>query len=86
LNITFDKKELTTPAGEPFTIEFDNQDDGQMHDVDIRDAAGTVIKDQPTVTGPAQETYQYEPLEAGEYVFICSIHPIDQMTGQLIVE
>jgi plastocyanin len=86
LNITFDKLELSTAAGQPFTIAFDNQDAGVPHDVDIRASDGTVLKEQEIITGPAQATYEYEPLEAGEYVFICSVHPVPGMTGRLVVQ
>ena len=85
--LAFDTLELTAPADEAFAIEFDNSDTGQTHDVDIRETDGTtVVQDQPTVTGPTVTTYLYEPLPAGEYVYICSIHPIPAMTGTLTVE
>jgi plastocyanin len=86
--LAFDKTELTAPAGEVFAIHFNNSDAGQTHDVDIREDDGTtVVQDQPTqITGPAEITYVYEPLEAGTYKFICQVHPIPQMTGTLTVE
>ncbi len=84
--IQFDVQELTAPAGEAFAIHFNNTDDGQTHDVDLRDSGGTVLSDQATITGPAEATYVYEPLEAGSYTFICSVHPIPAMTGTLTVE
>jgi mono/diheme cytochrome c family protein/plastocyanin len=83
--LEFDKKELTAPADVAFGIHFDNSDTGQTHDIDIRDGS-TVLKDQPTITGPAEQTYVYDPLPAGTYTFICSIHPIPAMTGTLTVE
>jgi len=86
--LAFDKTELTAPAGEVFAIDFNNSDAGQTHDVDIREEDGTtVVQDQATqITGPAEITYVYEPLEAGTYVFICQVHPIPAMTGTLTVE
>lgn len=83
--LAFDKNALTALADEAFAIHFDNSDTGQTHDVDIRDGS-TVVKDQPTITGPAETTYVYDPLPAGTYTFICSIHPIAAMTGTLTVE
>jgi mono/diheme cytochrome c family protein len=85
--IAYDRLELTAPANEAFGIHFVNSDTGQTHDVDIRESDGTtVVKDQPTITGPAEATYLYEPLAAGTYTFICSVHPIPAMTGTLTVE
>jgi mono/diheme cytochrome c family protein/plastocyanin len=84
--VEFDKKELEVPAGEAFGIHFVVDDPGQTHDVDIREADGTtVVQDQPTVGDGEETTYVYKPLEAGEYTFICSIHPIPAMTGTLTV-
>ena len=86
--LQFDKTELSAPAGEAFQIHFNNTDAGQQHDVDIRDAPqGQTLGDgEPKVTGPAEITYTYQALEAGTYTFICSVHPIPQMTGTLTVE
>jgi plastocyanin len=74
-------------AGEPFTITLKNSDDpGVLHDVDIRERNGTtVVVDQKTTDGGQTSEYEYPKLEAGEYVFICSIHPIPLMTGKLTV-
>jgi plastocyanin len=78
---------LTAPAGEAFGIAFDQRDSGVGgHDVDIRLADGTVVVDNPTLTDPGTTTYVIPELDAGEYVFICSVHPIPQMTGSLTVE
>jgi plastocyanin len=86
-NITFDPLEITVPAGEPFSIHFINDDPaGVPHDVDIETDQGEVLQNQDTIDGGEEVTYDYEPLDAGEYVFQCSIHPIPNMTGTLIVE
>ncbi|MBI2763430.1 MAG: cupredoxin domain-containing protein [Chloroflexi bacterium] len=86
--IAFDRREIEVPADTPFTITFDNQDpSGVVHDVDIRQAdKTTVARNQEVVNGGASGTYAYEGLPAGTYVFICSIHPIPQMTGTLTVK
>ena len=86
VQIAFDLKALEVPAGQPFGIRFDNQDSpGVPHDVDIRTQDGTVLQNQPTIDGGQTTTYTYQPLEAGTYVFICSVHPIPAMTGTLTV-
>jgi mono/diheme cytochrome c family protein len=84
--LQFDKNELAAPADEAFVIHFNNSDAGQSHDVDIRREDASVVKDQTPITGPAETDYVYEALEAGTYTFICSVHPIPQMTGTLTVE
>jgi mono/diheme cytochrome c family protein len=74
-NIAFDKTELEVPADEIFGIHFRIDDPGQTHDVDIRQADGTtVVQDQPRIEDGEEITYVYQPLPAGEYRFICSIH------------
>ena len=85
--ITYLTTSLETAANAPFSIVFKNEDPaGTVHDVEIRAADGTVIKKQPTTDGGQTSTYVYEALPAGTYTFICSIHPIPQMTGTLTVK
>ena len=79
----FDTDAIDAPAGADFAIQFDNQDNGIPHDVDISDEAGAVMFDGDIITGPAQATYQVPALEAGSYTFVCSVHP--NMTGTLTV-
>jgi hypothetical protein len=83
--IAFDIKSIEVPADQAFRILFRNQDPASVpHDIDIRQSDGaTVIQDRPTINGGQETTYQYDPLPAGSYVFICSIHPIPAMTGTL---
>jgi plastocyanin len=85
--IQYTVKELTVTAGQPFAIHFINADPaGVFHDVDIRTPDGqTILQDQATIDGGTDVVYQYTALEAGEYRYICSIHPIPQMTGTLTV-
>ena len=82
-NIAFDTDAIEAPAGQAFVIEFDNQDNGIPHDVDIVDEGGTKVFDGDIITGPAQVTYQVPALEPGTYTFVCSVHP--NMTGTLTV-
>jgi plastocyanin len=86
--ITYDTHSLVAPADTAFTIEFKNQDpSGVAHDIDIRAAdKTTVMQNQEVVNGGTAATYNYDALPAGEYVFICSIHPIPSMTGALTVK
>jgi len=84
-DIKYDVHALTVPANQPFHIQFTNQDTGVEHDVDIRDASGKTIQDQPHTAGGQTQTYNYTALPAGTYTFICSVHPIADMTGTLTV-
>jgi cytochrome c oxidase subunit II len=85
--IAFDKKELEVPAAQPFAIHFVNKDGkGTVHDVDIRDHGGQTIVDDPTTDGGQETVYQVKALQPGTYTFICSIHPIPNMTGTLTVK
>jgi plastocyanin len=84
--LAYDKKELEASAGEAFAIHFNNTDAGQTHDVDLHDSGGAVVDDTPTITGPAEATYVYKPLEPGTYTYQCSVHPIPAMTGTLTVK
>lgn len=87
-DIAYDQKAFTVAADTPFTITFTNADSpGVTHDVDIRAAdKTTVLQNQEVTNGGAKSTYSYKGLPAGTYVFICSIHPIPQMTGTLTVK
>jgi plastocyanin len=86
----FDKDCLAAPAGEAFTIEFDNQDT-QPHNVAIytdSSAATRLGGAQDAgdfILGPATVTYEVDPLEAGNYFFRCDVHPAT-MTGTFVVK
>ncbi len=83
--VKFDKTEITAPADGPFTIHFDNRDAGTPHDVDILDGSGAKVFEGQDFPGPAVRDYGVQPLAAGEYQFICSIHPT-LMVGTLKVQ
>ena len=83
LNVAFDKAELTAPADTKFTINFDNQDAGIPHNVAIKDSMGTLVFTGEIVNGPAQKAYSVDPLAAGDYQFVCTVHP--NMIGTLKV-
>lgn len=78
VNLAFQPTNLTVPAGEPFTIEFANQDAGTQHNIAIFDNpgfAGTAIFEGALITGPDSITYEVPALEAGAYPFKCVVHP-----------
>ncbi len=85
--VAFDKKSLEVTADKPFGITFKIDDPGQTHDIDIRKSdKTTVVVDEPTIKDGETANYVYPGLAAGDYVFICSIHPIPAMTGTLTVK
>jgi plastocyanin len=70
---------LRAPAG-PLTIEVDNRDEGQNHNVHLPDAPGAPATDLER--GPSRQELDVD-LEPGSYEFICDIHP--NMVGTLTV-
>jgi plastocyanin len=89
-DIAFDKPCIAVAAGKPFTIDFDNQDAGTPHNVDIytdssaKTHLGGAKDATDTIAGPATTTYDISSLDPGNYYFQCDIHPT-QMNGTLIV-
>jgi len=81
--IRFAPTELTAPAGRPFTVAFDNRD-AVPHNLEIRDATGKPLFIGDIVRGPAVVVYDVPSLPAGQYPFICTVHPA--MTGTLTVK
>ena len=77
-------QQIQAAAGQAFAIEFDNQDQGILHNIDIKDASGTSVFKGDLVTGPAKTTYQVPLLAAGSYMFQCDVHPT--MTGTVVVK
>ena len=83
----FDVKTLDVAAGKPFTIFFENMDPaGTDHDIEIRSTTGTKVQGQAATHGGQSQTYQYNALQPGTYMFICTFHPIASMTGTLTVK
>lgn len=71
--LAYDTSCIEAPAGEAFTIVFENRD-GAPHNVTIEDASGATVFDGENVT---QGTIDYDvpALDAGEYPFHCHVHP-----------
>jgi plastocyanin len=75
---------LTVPAGAAFTLALDNRDNGIPHDVVIKDAGGTEVFRTELVTGPAVVVYDVPAIPAGQYAFVCTVHP--NMTGTITAQ
>lgn len=88
VGIAFDPTCLVAPAGEPFTINFDNQDpaaDTGQHNIAIG-ADSEAVANEPLfkgelVSGPDTIQYDVPALDEGTYFFRCDIHT--NMTGSL---
>jgi plastocyanin len=81
VNIAFDQSAVEAPADTPFQIEFANNDPGIPHNVEIKDAGGASVFLGEIFNGVETRTYDVPALAAGEYTFICTVHP--NMTGTL---
>jgi plastocyanin len=83
--LEFDVPCMVANAGEAFTIHLVNMDN-MPHDVavyDNEDQSNEIMRDEP-ITGPdAEIDYEVPAQEAGEYYFLCTIHPT--MNGTLYV-
>jgi plastocyanin len=79
---------LSVEEQTPIDLEFDNQDDGVGHNVQIfngTDASGAPLFTGAIVTGPTKTVYHVPPLAGGEYFFHCEVHPTT-MTGTITAE
>lgn len=85
-SLSFDRSCMAAPATVPFTITFDNQENGVVHNVAIytNSSANTALFRGQYVTGPKSITYRVTALPAGTYFFRCDAHPT-KMTGTFIV-
>lgn len=81
---SWDTPELEAPADTPFTLEFDNQDATAPHNVVIKNPDGSNVDmgDTSFFQGPEKRTYDVPALAAGDYQFICEVHPTT-MVGTL---
>jgi plastocyanin len=83
-NVHFNVKCLAVPAGEPWTVAFQNKDFAN-HNFSIYtlEFASEFTGD---ITFPNERvTYKVPALEVGQYLFQCDFHPAD-MSGPLIVQ
>jgi plastocyanin len=77
----FEPLAIRVAPGTPFAIDFTNYD-SVPHNVTIQ---GTPTRLTGEIfTGPGERVYVFPALAAGDYRFICDVHP--DMTGVLQVE
>jgi plastocyanin len=80
--IEFDKATIQAPAGQPFQIFFQNNDAGQQHNVEIKDANQASVYRGEIFPGVDSRVYDIPPLGSGNYSFVCTVHP--NMVGTLV--
>ena len=76
---------LVAPAGEPFTVAFDNRDDGERHNFAITGGGQGNLASTEVEQGPVVQEVEVDGLEAGTYRFRCEVWPTNMM-GTLTVE
>lgn len=86
LGIAFEQSAVNVPAGEPFQIEFANNDPGTPHNVAIHggSATGEEVFQGEIFNGVETRIYDVPALEAGAYAFVCTVHP--NMVGTMTAE
>ena len=80
----FDQSTVTAPADQAFVIHFTNDENGVPHNVELKDSSGATVVRGDIITGVAEADYSVPALAAGDYPFVCSVHP--NMTGTLTAE
>jgi len=85
----FSTDALTVEANVPIELEFDNEDPGIGHNVQIFDGAddsAPSLFDGAAITGPDSIPYEIAPLAPGDYFFHCRLHPGTAMQGTITVQ
>jgi plastocyanin len=82
--VAFTTTQVDGPAGKPFTIAFENNDQATQHNVEIKKSDGSDAFKGQIFAGVATKIYQVPALPAGTYPFNCSVHP--SMTGTLTLK
>ena len=86
-NTKFDKDCLAAPAGQAFTIAFENKDTTAHSLVFLKTHTSNenLFPGADVFTGPKTTTVNAPPQTAGTYAFHCTIHP-SVMEGTFIVK
>jgi plastocyanin len=77
LGVKYEQETVTAPAGVPFQIAFDNKDPGTPHNVSLHlgGSTGAELFKGTIFNGVETRTYDVPALDAGQYAFVCTVHP-----------
>lgn len=78
----FDPVEVSVPAGATVRLTFTNESDSVPHNLTFGEPINAATA--TTVQPGDEETIEFTAPEAGEYTFVCTLHP--GMEGTLVVE
>ncbi len=82
-DLEFDASTIEAPAGEAFTITLVN-DDSAPHNISIyTEEGGEEIVVGEVIDGGGSIEVEVPAMDAGEYFFVCDIHP--DMNGTVVV-
>lgn len=84
-DLAFDANVIQATAGEAFTVTFVNNDT-MPHNISFyMEEGGEEIVVGEVINGGETVEVEVPALDAGEYFFVCDVHPAE-MTGSLVVE
>jgi hypothetical protein len=83
-DVAFVQTSFSAPADQPFQLTFVNEDEGILHNIEIKDETGLSVFQGEQFPGVETMVYDVPPLGAGSYSFICSVHPT--MTGSATIQ
>jgi plastocyanin len=79
----FDVEAFAIPAGTEVSVTYANQHGGVPHNLHLQIEAAGDPKTE-TKPGPDEQTLTFTAPEAGEFDYICDVHP-GQMKGTVVV-
>ena len=83
-DLAFDANVIQATAGEAFTVTFTNNE-GVPHNFSVyTEEGGDAIAQGDIINEGETDEVEIEALEAGEYYFVCDLHP--EMNGTIVVE
>lgn len=70
----FDIESFEVSVGEPVTVTYDNADDGVAHNIRVETGEDPEPATEVEV-GPVVQELTFTLEEAGEYTYLCDVHP-----------